>query len=131
MRKHRNKKHIYPRLRYNRKEVEVQYQDGLAMFNSWSQEERVRRGFGVNGHAHPRRFYIFLQKYFTEIRYFMNEKERSEFVFPWVCATRSERMKAIAISKVYFSIKKTALKLAQKKYIIYKLNREIEKLKTK
>jgi len=121
--------HPYPHLKYNRDEVEKTYLDGLNQFNSWGKDERIRRGFGENGHAHPRRFYIFLQKYFVEIKYFMDEKERTQYVFPWVVATRSERINALKKHKVYFDIKQTTLRLAKNRYTIYKQEQELKKLK--
>ena len=109
------KHHKYPRLQYNLHDVEIAYQNGVKAFNSMSKEEQIKNGFGENGHPHPRRFYIFIQKYFKEIRYFMSENERTKYVFPWVVATRSERLKAINISKDYYLVNKATLKLAKLK----------------
>lgn len=109
------KQHKYPHFQYNLHDVEIAYQNGVKAFNSMSKDERIKNGFGENGHPHPRRFYIFIQKYFNEIRYFMSEKERTKYVFPWVVATRSERLKALNISKDYYLIKKATLKLAKLK----------------
>lgn len=115
MKRNKFKQHKYPHLQYNLHDVEIAYQNGVKAFNSMSKEERVKNGFGENGHPHPRRFYIFIQKYFNEIRYFMSEKECTKYVFPWVVATRSERLKALNISKDYYLIKKATLKLAKLK----------------
>ena len=125
--KHKN--HLYPHLKYDREVIERAYQSGLKTFNSMTQEERIKNGFGENGHAHPRRFYIFIDKYFTEIKYFMTEKERTQNVFPWVVATRSERMKALKITKIYFDLKQLTLKKAIIEYETYKIKKETEKLK--
>lgn len=123
------RKHLYPHLKYDREVVEKSYQSGLATFNSMTKEERIKNGFGENGHAHPRRFYIFLNKYFTEIKYFMNDKEREQYVFPWVVATHSERKAALKKSPIYFEIKQTVLGLAKSRYKCYKLDKEINKLR--
>ena len=45
----------------------------------------------------------------------MTENERTKYVFPWVVATRSERLKALNVSKDYYLIKKATLKLAKLK----------------
>ena len=115
MKRNKFKQHTYTRLQYNLHDVEIAYQNGVKAVNSTSKEEQLKNGFGENGHPHPRRFYIFIQKYFKEIRYFMSEKERAKYVFPWVVATRSERLKAINISKDYYLVKKATLKLAKLK----------------
>lgn len=125
------KNHIYPHLKYNRELVEQAYQDHLKIFNSMTPEEKEKKGFGKDGHAHPRRFFIFLHKYLTEIKYFMNDKERDTYVFPWIVATRSERLNALKKSHAYFDLKKTTLKLAKTRYENYKLDQEIKQLKNK
>lgn len=132
MKKKLNKKYrdyLYPHLKYDREVIEMSYQSGLKSFNSMTKEDRIKNGFGENGHAHPRRFYIFLNKYFTEIKYFMNDKERERYVFPWMVATHSERKAALKKSQVYFDIKQTTLRLAKTRYETYKIKKEIEKLK--
>jgi len=123
--------HIYPRIKYPREEVEKTYKEHLQIFNAMSKEERIKNGFGENGHAHPRRFYIFLWKYIKEIKYFMTEDKKSKYVFPWIIATHSERMNALRQSQVYFDIKQTTLRLAKAKYETYKLKNEITKLEKK
>lgn len=120
--------HPYPRIKgkYS-KEVEKAYQDALETYNSWSIEERERRGFGKGGgHPHSRRLFIFLNRYFTELKYFTSTEDRDKYILPWVCATRSERLKAIKVDKVYFQIKQTVLKNSILKYKNFKLEQELK-----
>lgn len=121
------KRYKYPHIRYNPQEVELNYQKGIKIFNSMSIGDRIKNGFGENGHPHPRRFYIFLQKYFKEVRCFMSEEERVNHVFPWVVATRAERLRAISLNKVYFQIKQTTLRLAKLRLQNYLCDRKINK----
>lgn len=126
--KKKNLNYPYPRIKAKwPKEDQQLFLNHQKEFASWNDEEKKKRGFG--SHGHPRRLFIFIDRYFTEVKYFMTDEEREKFVFPWVCATRSERKKALKLNPVYFRIKKTTLKLAQRRYEIKHLEQELKKTK--
>jgi hypothetical protein len=115
--------HIYPHIKQNHPEESRKlYEEHKQEFDSWSDEERKRRGFG--NHCHPRRFFIFLDRYFDLVNHYMTDEEREKHVLPWVCATRSERMNAIKKHIAYFEIKQKDLILAKLRKENVRLRRE-------
>jgi len=136
MKIYKKKNHIYPHIRQKYPKLNNElYLEHIKEFNSWSNEERLKKGFG--NHPHPRRFFIFLDRYYDLIRFYLTEEEKTKHVFPWVVATRSERLKAInrkdengkRIGQVYLDIVKTDMKLAKLRKENVKLRREIIKNK--
>lgn len=117
--KYRHIKDTYP------DKSEQAYQDGLKLYNSWSVDEREKKGFC---HAHPRRLYIFLGRYLNEIKYFMDADCLDKYVLPWICATHSERRKSFN-RQMWFKIKQLALYNAVDQHTIYKLEKIKEKYK--
>lgn len=117
----------YSRIHYDRNAVEKAYQEHLKAYAEMSKEERIKNGFGENGHPHPRRFYIFLYKYMKLIK-FLKDNERDEHVFPWVISTRSERMHALKKYPLFFELKQTMMNLAKARYEFDNLTKEREEL---
>lgn len=119
----KNTNHIYPHIRQKHREENMRlYEEHKKEFDNWSLEERERRGFG--SHCHPRRFFIFLDKYYDLIRHYMTDEERDKHVLPWVCATRSERMNAIKKHIAYFKLKQQDITLAKLRKETVELRRE-------
>ena len=118
--KNKKRNHIYPHIKEQHKEMNRKlYLEHVEEFNNWSNEERIKRGFG--NHPHPRRFFIFIDRYFDLIKHYLTEEEKTKHVFPWIVATRSERLEALnkrdengkRVGQVYFDIVKTDMKLAK------------------
>ena len=121
--KSKNKNHIYPHIKEKYPEMNKKlYEEHKLEFDNWTQEEKEKRGFG--NHCHPRRFFIFLDRYYDLIKHYMTDEEKERHIFPWICATRSERMNAIKKHIAYFKIKKQDLKLAQLRKENFELRKE-------
>lgn len=122
MKHKKSKNYPYPHIRPLHSALSQKiYEEHKKEYDSWSEEERQKRRFK---HPHPRRLYIFLDRYFELLKY-MPEDDKVKYVFPWVCATRSERINAIKKHIVYFKIVKKCMKIAQQRKELMKLKNNI------
>ena len=74
--KSKNKNHIYPHIKEKYPEMNRKlYEEHKLEFDNWTQEEKEKRGF--RNHCHPRRFFIFLDRYYDLIKHYMTDEEKA------------------------------------------------------